>query len=225
MKWYKYLPEIHADSMIRNGCIKLGILSGYREIEKHGIAVGDPDENTRTIFSHDKGVKTSLDQLNPLERQFINFGEGVTVKDIHIENNSFHVHEQGEELLAYCVSKPFDLASMQKMSEENIAADNDAYDACVEISNHAGFIREVSTYLKNEHGFQCVGHGDCFYAGRMVHWSTAHASSAWSLKDASYAYQKESRIVLRPPEGFDQENLIVNIPEIKKYCRLYELPA
>ena len=69
------MPEIHAESMIHNGCIKLGMLSGYREIEEHGSAVGDLDENTRTVFSHDKGVKTNPDQLNPLESQFFDFGQ------------------------------------------------------------------------------------------------------------------------------------------------------
>jgi len=224
VKWYKYLPEIHAESMIHNGCIKLGMLSGYREIEEHGSAVGDPDENTRTIFSHDKGVKTSPDQLNPVESHFFDL-KGATVENFHFENNRFHVHDQGEELLAYCVSKPFDLAAMNTMSAENITAGNEAYDACVEISDHVGFVREVSAYMEKEHGFQYVGHGDCFYRDRMVHWSKAHVSPAWNLKDDSYAYQKECRIVLRPPEGFDQDSLIVNIPEIKKYCRLYELPA
>lgn len=224
LQWYKYLPKIHAESMVEDGCVKLGILSGYQDVEAHGEAVGDPDENTRTIYSHDEHVKTDPKQLNPLERQFFDFGNA-EIENFHFSNNRIEIKNHDNDLLAYCTSRPFNINAMRKMSEENIKAGNDAYDACVEITDHIGFMQALCDFLENEHGIIYKGHGDCFYRERLIHWTQAHNTAAWNIKDKKYSYQKECRIVFTPPSSFSEKSLIVNVPEIKKFCRLYDLSA
>ncbi|NAW67428.1 hypothetical protein, partial [Photobacterium halotolerans] len=96
MKWYKYLTNEHADGMVTNGCIKLGMLSGYRNVEAYGGAVGDTRENTRTVYSHDKHVKNSPAQLNPLERRLFNF-DGSIITNFHFENNRIEIRDNGQD--------------------------------------------------------------------------------------------------------------------------------
>ncbi|MFT6954659.1 MAG: hypothetical protein ACJAY1_001779 [Glaciecola sp.] len=210
--------------MIDDGCIKLGMLSGYRDIETHGEAVGDLNENTKTIYSHDTHVKTDPSQLNPLENQLFNFGNA-KIQNFKFSNNRIEIKNHDNELLAYCTSRPFDLEAMERMSEENIKSGNYAYDACVEITDHVEFTRALCEFLKREHGFEYKGHGDCSYRDRLVHWTKAHNTLAWNLKDKEYSYQKECRIVLIPPKAFTEKSLIVNVPEIKKFLRYKKVSA
>lgn len=221
MKWYKYLPKQFADDMVTNGCIKLSMLSYYRDIEAHGDAVGDTKENTRIIYSHDKDVKTSLEQLNPLEKRLFFLG-GAKVENFHFEKNRIEILDKGDNLIAYCASNEFNKDSMERISKENIAAGNDAYDACVEISDHVDFVKTIEKFLVREYGFKYKGHGDCHYNDRLVHWSQANNVSSWYLKELKYQYQSECRIVLVPPESFNEQSLIIYIPDIVKYCRFYE---
>lgn len=222
MKWYKYLPKQHAESMIRDGCIKLGILSGYHDLEVHGGAVGDPDENTRVIYSHDTQVKTDPSELNPLERLAFNFGNA-KIDRFEFYNNRIEVNARDEDLLAYCASNSFDVEAMHRISEENLKSGNEAYDACVEIVDHVGFVRALGVFLGQECGFKLKGWGDCFYRDRRVHWTHAHKTSAWNIKGENYSYQKECRVVFSPPGSFKDNSLIAKIPSIKQYCRIYYL--
>jgi len=209
--------------MVQDGCVRLGTLSSYRDLEAHGEAVGDQDENTRTIYSHDTHIKTDPSELNPLEKQMIEFTH--PHPNIHLSGARIEIKNHYRELLAYCASRSFDLEVMKKMSGENVKAGNDAYDACVEIIDHVEFIHALCGFMEKEHRLKYKGHGDCFYRGRLVHYTQAHKTEAWNLKPNEYLYQDECRIVLTPPEGFEKQSLIVNIPGIKKYCRIHDVRA
>jgi hypothetical protein len=67
---------------------------------------------------------------------------------------------------------------MERISEENIKSGNDAYNACVEITDHVGFTRALCDFLKREYGFEYKDHGDCSYHNRLVHWTKAHNTLA-----------------------------------------------
>ena len=123
MKWYKYLQAKHAKQMIENGTLRLGALSSYQNIEQLGAAVGDRFENTKTIYSADKQLKTSPDQLNWLEKErFFKVGPNASVSNMFLWNNRISLKVAGEALFAYCVSTEFDKNIMDKMSTENIEA-------------------------------------------------------------------------------------------------------
>jgi hypothetical protein len=214
VKWYKYLEAKHAKQMVENGTLRLGALASYQNVEQLGAAVGDRFENTKTIYSADKQVKTSPDQLNWLEKErFIKIGPTASISNMSVWNNRISLKVPGEALFAYCVSTEFDKNMMEKMS----------YDACVEIKDAWGFVNVLTNILR-ECGFKYQDHGNCYYRGRLFHWSEPNDVPIWQLKDAVYAYQKECRIVFTPPPGYSLGRFMIYASEaIRECCRLVRL--
>jgi hypothetical protein len=210
--------------MVENGTLRLGALSSYQNIEQLGAAVGDRFENTKTIYSADKQLKTSPDQLNWLEKErFFKVGPNASVSNMFVWNNRISLKVPGEALFAYCVSTEFDKNIMDKMSTENIEAKKPPYDACVEIKDARGFVNVLTNILR-ECGFKYQDHGNCYYTGRLFQWSQPNDIPIWQLKDAVYAYQKECRIVFTPPQGYSVGRFMIYASEaIRDYCRLVQL--
>jgi hypothetical protein len=225
VKWYKYLEAKYAKGMVENGTLRLGALSSYQNIEQLGAAIGDQFENTKTVYTADKEVKTSVDQLNWLEKErLIRIGPNARVSNMVVWNNSISLKVPGEALFAYCVSTECGKDIMEKMSTENVKAGTAPYDACVEVKDALEFV-SVLTKILRECGFTYRGHGNCSYRGRLFHWSVPTDDLlTWQLKDDVYAYQKECRIVFAPPQGYSLGRfMIYGSQAIRDCCRLLML--
>ena len=115
----------------------------------------------KVIYTNDKEVKTSPDQLNWLEREkLFRFGSEGKVTNFVTFNNKMDLKVRAENLYAFCVSTEFDRNIMDTMSTENAAASLAPYDACVEIVDGSGFVNALIQKLKKS-GFTYRGYGNC----------------------------------------------------------------
>ena len=57
MIWYKYMEARFANDLANKGRLRINSLNYYRNVEIHGLAVGDKGENTRNTISLIEGAK------------------------------------------------------------------------------------------------------------------------------------------------------------------------
>jgi hypothetical protein len=49
---FKYMRKAHAQRLLSEGVVRIGTLYEYRNIEKHGLVVGDDAEGTKSAVMH-----------------------------------------------------------------------------------------------------------------------------------------------------------------------------
>lgn len=226
MIWYKYMEKRFASNLVDYGRLRINSLNYYQNIELHGNAVGDREENTLNATSHIEKTKTA-DQLNPLERMFFDFHPGTDFSTCSFSNISFVVPVRGRPSYALCLSDTLSNELATVMNRENALASNPPYDACVKIHDHLTLIKLLDNYLKN-HGLKYYGHGHCFYKSRNIPWERWHRESDQCpafVKDPSYSWQKEVRILFEC-ESMDKIHPIdCEIPKLSEVCEIVEIPG
>ena len=206
---YKYLPEQHAKSLIREGKIRIGTLYDFRKTEEYGGEIGDENEGINIEYSDDQEIKRG-DELNPLESSAIHAGPGMLVFNNYIEKK--HV---SENLYLYCVSLIYDIDVLNGLNRD---FPDGHYDACVKIENPKDFMEDISQALKSKANF--IGCVPCSYRQRSFHYSeeTQHPAT---LKDPKYSYQKEIRFMWASNNNdVEIEPVHLTIKSISRNCKL-----
>mgnify|MGYP006401287549 CR=1 FL=1 len=226
MIWYKYMEGRFAKDLVDHGRLRVNSLNYYRNVELHGNAVGDREENTFNATSAIEGTKTG-DQLNPVERTIFGFAPGVDPSTCSFSNLSVVVPVQGRPSYGLCLSDTLSGELVARMNEENALVGNPPYDACVKIHDHKVLIRLLERYLKGR-GLKYYGHGHCFYKSRNIPWERWHRESDQCpafVKDPSYSWQKEVRILFECGSGDEVDPIDCEIPELADLCEIIEIPS
>jgi hypothetical protein len=225
MNWYKYMEARFANELVYHGKIRINSLNYYKDIEAHGNAVGDREENTLNAVSAIDGTKTGA-ELSDLEQMVFKPAPGVDPSSFSISNLSIVVPVQGKPSYGFCLSDTLSKELVTKMNEENDSVGNPPYDTCVKITDHVRFVKVLADHLKSQNlGY--YGHGHCFYKSRDIAWEEWHRNNDQCpafIKGLSYSWQKEVRVLFETQSHENIEPIDCEIPELKKLCELIEIP-
>ena len=224
MYWYKYMEKKYAEELVNYGKIRINSLNYYRDIELHGKAVGDEAENTLNAVSVIKGSKTG-DQLNELERMFFKSAPGVDSATWAIANATFLFPLQGRPTYGYCLSDALSQELLERMNYENQLVGNPPYDTCVRIKDHVSFVRLLSKHLIDKN-LRYYGHGHCSYRTRDIPWEEWRRRGQQCpafVKDSSYAWQKEVRVLFETRSHDDFEPIDIVIGGLVDLCEIVEV--
>jgi hypothetical protein len=188
---YKYLKREHARRWLSMGEVRIGVLSAYRETERFGAEIGDPDEGTRVLFDNSTVDSERPETISEVVKNVVvGLGPGRHVKFEGIRFQNIHVHP---DCYVLCLSTEFSEEAMRRMDPQ--------YDACVRIDNASAFFAGITAELQRfEIVSDIVADHTCIYRDRNidVHDEAAAEIPIFFLKDVRYAYQKEFRAVWKP---------------------------
>lgn len=215
MHWYKYMENRFAQSLVGKGALRINSLAYYRDVETHGTAVGDHEENTQHVYSLVEN-KTG-DQLNEFERDIVSAGPNVTFRDC-----TFARTVNGVPTYALCLCESFSDEIMQRMSYENEAACNPSYDSCVCFPDHIAFYRAIAGAVR-DFGLSYYGHGYCFYSERKIEfdqWNPNSQQCPAFIKPESYSWQREVRILFATEQREEYRPVDLVVPRLTSLCEL-----
>ena len=207
-RFFKYMLRAHAQEMLQEGVLRIGTLLYYRASEL-GPAIGDADEGRSETV---QAIEGSLDIARPENRTWVTnklFSVGRNAKNVVLQDLSLSVPEQSADLHVYCASHRF---SRRAMTEFNA-------DACVMVSNPHAFVTAVVGRLRRMGIISAATLTPCDYSGRRRSETMPRVHPA-VLKDASYSYQHEIRLIMTPTAAPPLRSFFVSIPEIRPLCRL-----
>ena len=204
---YKYLPELHARSLVDKGEVLVTTLEKCRQAEM-GRERTDPDEGTRlTIAPRQTFSWEGKGSADPFFDRFI----GGTGKGIRFIDSTFRLREVSEDLFIYCTTSRFDRALMEEFG----------CDACVRIDNSWEFLRAVTDALgaRVQRPWRW---GPCVYRTREQHFQKRDIDRVDPafLKDESYNRQREVRAVWTPSSQ-PIKPVILTAPVVVRYCTLH----
>lgn len=224
MRWYKYMEKCFAEKMVTSGGIRLNSLNYYKDIETHGRGVGDKEENILNAVSENKGTKT-IDQLNPVEQMFFKPAPGADPSTIKIIGGTFIWPSSGRPTYVFCLSDVFDADFLHQMNKENKKVGKNLYDTCVMISDHISFVNILKKQLK-DYGLNYYGHGHCLYETRNIPWEEWDSKSQQCpafVKDPSYSWQNEVRVLFEAKLQDDLEPIDCQIEGLSDLCSIIEV--
>ena len=225
MQWFKYMEARFAKELIDHGRLRINSLNYYKDIEAHGNAIGDKEQNTLNAVSAIDGTKTGA-ELNELEQMFFKPAPGVDPSSFSISNLSVVVPVQGKPTYGFCLSDSLSRELVSEMNKENEIVGSPKYDTCVKIKDHVSFVKILSKYIK-KHNLEYYGHGHCSYKSRNIPWDQWQKQSGQCpafIKGLSYKWQKEVRVIFETQSHDDLEPIDCEIPELKELCEIIEIP-
>ncbi|MDB6061472.1 MAG: hypothetical protein JWM78_1575 [Verrucomicrobiaceae bacterium] len=222
MRWFKYMERQFAEQLANYGNLRIRRLSYYEDIESHGAAIGDPEENKITLYSH-AHAKTGA-ELNDFEREgFVTFANEEEAQRAMFFNVQFERKFVGRPSYAFCATQVQSEDIRQKFNDENKLSRKPEYDACVEIVDHISFVNALKKHM-NEASLKYYGHGNCFYREKKVRWNQWNPNVDQCpafLKALKYKWQGEVRILFESIEVDPNEFIDLNAPELIPLCRLH----
>ncbi len=206
-KLYKYQRKERAAALVERGVIRVGTLHSYRDTEL-GAAIGDSGEGKSETSHHfDKPVNVG----NPENRSWVvdkmfNIAPG---SNVTIEGLSLVVPEESPDYFIYCASYRYSSAAMRAFNA----------DTCVEIVQPQRFIEALHAHFRDSGLVDGALFAPCDYSGRVRDHRMQRVHPGL-LKDRSYAYQSEVRLLMQPKPNVAVEPRIVTIPELVNYCAI-----
>lgn len=215
MHLFKYLLSEHFDSFFSKGTIRVGTLFEYRDAEKHGKEIGDPNEGLhRTIMNLPGGGEIDLSS-DSLESRF--FKRHILRPDQH-KINAKVILAEGATIISettspnryiYSLTSKHDLTAMQRLGTNS----------CMEITDLDSFFSAISDYAPQLGRFE--GYYPIRYTSKVAQYTTPHRFDPAITKDLNFAYQAEWRGIWTPSTQ-PIRPLIIDVPRATKYCRLYQ---
>jgi hypothetical protein len=204
---YKYLRAEHAELLLSEGALRVGTLYEYRDIETHGIEVGDDEEGYRYVYSDDPYIDWRQPETVPdMVRKRIVAPPGA---NIWILNSTFAERKVNPDCYVYSVSEEYDPACMRELG----------YDACIRIDDPRAFFHALATVLARDHGMRRHKVARCIYMDKREHYSRETDVLPALAKARRYAHQKEVRALwLTPTQKLTP--LILQCPAASQFCRL-----
>jgi hypothetical protein len=207
MPLFKYSQKKYAAGLLNLGSIRIGTLHDYRRVE-HVRGVADPTEGTKTIDANFVAdIRTTETDDREAFRQF----SGITVTESISVSPSVKMKggQTSADLFLLCFSSELSLSVLHQF---------DGADACVEIVNIDGFLREVTAVLNSYTPVTFSGLHEVSYKGRNEMRAIAKLSELGELgtnpallKESRFQNQKEVRAVWTPrnPDSIKPVNLVV----------------
>lgn len=203
---YKYLHKKHAKMLLERGKLRIGTLYEFRDIEKHGVEIGDATEGQKSIF-----MEINKETWNPknqpeFSKNFFNLGN----------NGSLTI--QGITLEKPINSPDYYIYSTTEVFDENILSDF-GYDICVIIENPEKFFAAITRTLRHKGVFEGVFR--CQYHSKRLSHDRDHGIHPAIIKSPEYEKQKEVRTLWKPKKNSIQP-IIIECRKASKYCRLLQ---
>ena len=161
---FKYLKPKWADTMVRDGSVRIGTLDDYRKLDEDAER-GDSGEGTRTLHSDEQPrVYNKTEELPPILRGIECGHRGLSTNG----PNAIVIENKIQNLYVYCMTEAFDVEVM-----------NGFGGACIRIKDPASFLESLNDRFRQEllrRGDQpCdpVQFGRCVYVGRRQNYHSA----------------------------------------------------
>jgi hypothetical protein len=199
---FKYMRREHAQRLLSEGVLRIGTLHEYRNIERHGVHIGDAREGSKgAILTVPRLEVRSQGDLPEFVRHQVKVGPGT----VTFVNSTFLVTEDSPDFYIYSATTLPDFDAMREMG----------YDACIQIHNPTGFFRALNHTFRHKGDYQ--GLFNCVYMKRDLPPDEQHTIHPALIKDPSYERQREQRAIWRPlntqPRPF-----IVACRKAARYC-------
>ena len=204
---YKYMKKAHIRDFMEQGKIRIGTLYDYRRVEL-GSAIGDALEGkseTRQKIDEPIDITRPENRSWVLDKSF-RVKEGLT--GVICSNFSVIVPEKSPDFYVFCLSYHYSHAIMQAFEA----------DTCIRIDDLEGFFEAV--HMAVETAGLAKGYVDvapCDYSGRDRTHKMERVHPAL-LKDQTYEYQAEIRMLWKPLTDKLVEPAFVNVPGLMRFC-------
>ncbi len=205
MKAFKYLKRQHAEELINLGLLRLGTLYEYRDMEKHGASVGDPEEGKIT---KQRAGPVTIDETN-MGDVFGEAGPKIVCKNgakLHVEKY-VNISQQTEDLYVFSASSQLCAGVMLQMG----------YDSCVKIDDMGKFAEKIDVLLHGQIKMS-LGVRKCLYGDKIIPHDAQLLISPAFLKPQKYAYQQEVRAAWVP--GCKVYPRIIEVSEVRDLCSI-----
>ena len=197
---FKYMKSCHASRFKSDGTLRIGTLSEYRNVEKHGERIGDSHEG---MVGHFETVATAdVATLSPFVKRFVSGVAG------RIENCTFTAMYESPEFFVFSTALEFSRELMKEFG----------YDACLRIDNPAAFFKAVTLSLQNVATYE--GIFPCSYTDRFIPPGNFHAAHPAVIKDRAYESQREVRTLWHPVDGHASPRIIRCLRAIRHCTRV-----
>lgn len=212
---YRYTHRVHAESLVRDGQIRLGTLFNYRRIEAHAPMIGDAHEGTAGRY--DNPPISRARDLSPLAAGMVQQAFPGLGPDAIFDRCLFEQVETSPDCWIFSASMRLGAATMRSMDP--------TYDACVEIRFPSFFGQVIGQELINRNlvaGYASCQMRACVYRDRLLHYTEDDGVAPVAIKAPGFADQQEVRYIFHPrtPEGL--EPLIMTMPALARCCRMVE---
>lgn len=202
---FKHMHKAHATRLLREGVVRIGTLYEYRDIEKHGVVVGDDSEGTKSAAMHVPNLTmTKQENVPEFVRSRVRIVGNTTVQMI---NSKFILSEESPNFYIYSLAEECSPALMKELG----------YEACVRIADTDGFFSALNKCFR--HYFRSGALHRCVYIPRQVPHNEQHEIHPALIKDPRYADQKEYRFIWEP-KGTNIRPVMLKCRKLSQWCSL-----
>lgn len=201
---YKYLRKEHVKMLLEKGKLRIGTLYEFRDIEKHGIEIGDSSEGKKSTYMEIENETWTPKNQPEYAKDFFDLGgtASLTIQGIILEKPV-----KSPDYFIYSTTEVFD---------EN-ALNDFGYDTCVAIEDPEKFFAAISKTLRHKGDFEGIFR--CQYHHRRLPFDQDRGIHPAIIKSPDYEKQKEVRTLWKPKKKSIQP-LIIECRKASKYCRL-----
>ncbi|GAB4024584.1 hypothetical protein [Spirosoma koreense] len=216
---YKYTPAKYAEKMVSEGWLRIGTLSGYRDMEKLGDVIGDEAEGIRQLMVKGLGFTGSM-YITSYQ------SDDVTLRNVNINISGFaadkvplRIITRSTDYYTFCTTSEYNSAVMAEFK----------CDTCVVITNPNQFFEEVTMMLRRL-GYTQDSEpllGTCVYSnkntvlmGAKINRDDRGQPDIRFHKAPKYSNQKEVRALWTPMES-EIFPINIQVPGIVGTCELY----
>jgi hypothetical protein len=215
---YKYLRGEHAESLTRDGNIRIGTLHDFRGTESHGPGIFDPKEGKKVVVSYigRETFKNGETRTNSLRQMGIVIeGEG-SIGPIIFENCHTRTTVDHPDTYVWC-------CSIVK-SHEAMAAVARA-DTCVEIFDVPGFYDALNRAVTKHGHFGVLGPLAVVYHDLVEEWNWQNLGEhPVFMKSTEFSAQQEARIAWMPAvPAAKLETIHIAESDLHRFCRIVDL--
>jgi hypothetical protein len=210
---YKYLPRVHAESLVTTGGIRLGTFADYADEELHGEARGDAKEGKIDVFDNPAPFSSGdLRHVSPVVRHVVNsmVGHG----GVSFSHCLFSMEQQIPDRWMYCTSDTLSITIRDSFQSA---------DTAVQITDPPKFFYAIVQELERQGLAREHFTVRCVYGNRSFHVNDTRLHRPEALKDAKYENQREVRKVF-VPVTLPIAPLILTVSDLPRYCELVQEP-
>ena len=213
---YKYMKRKYAQSLIDVGNVRIGTLHGFRDVERFGAGIADPQEGKKAVVAQIDnqryiGGTPAGDALKDLGVSLAP-GAKVQIIDTYLQTNVDH-----RDAYVWC-------SSSEKSAEA--MAHIEGADTCVEIFDTRGFYDALNVAMCEHGEFDQFGPMPVIYHSLIEEWNGRDLGhQPMFLKGEAFSIQREIRIGWIPKEIHNAPLEHIDIVEsgIGQFCRIVEI--
>ncbi len=205
--FYKYMSRRFAQGLIQQGSVRIGTLHEYRNDERYGPAIGDPDEGMKAIWSTDNMYADIPESIPDFTKDVVS----LTGKGSSMTNCEVVLKLHSPNVFVFSISSKLSKSILDRFP---------GYDTVVKISNTKQFVRALTNALGASSLIEPKALlADCIYMPRSTYYKSDTGAHPALIKDLSFAYQAEVRVLWQPrTEEICPQ--VLDIPGLQRFCRI-----